>query len=75
MAVLLKYAICKFTTYSKTNAKKSHKMKLHLENKLKILEQNANLQNDKTEYGICKHELTTIYDEISAGINIRFHCN
>ena len=50
-------------------------MKLYLENKLKILEQNANLQNDKTEYGICKHELTTIYDEISAGINIRFHCN
>ena len=32
-------------------------MKLHLEIKLKILEQNVNLQNDNTEHGICKQEL------------------
>ena len=29
-------------------------MKLHLENKLRMLEQNPNLQNDKTEYDIFK---------------------
>ena len=72
----LKYAIRKFTIiYSKTKAKNSHENKLHLENKFKILEQNGNLQNDKTEYDICKQELNTIYDEISARIKIRRRCD
>ena len=47
-------------TYSKTEAKNSHEKKLHLENKLKILEQSANLENGKTEYDICKQELNKI---------------
>ena len=72
----LKYAIRKFTvTYSKTKAKNSHEKILHLENKLKILEQNSNLQNDKTEYDIFKQELNTICHEISAGIKIRSRCD
>ena len=73
---ILKYTIRKFTiTYSKTKAKNSRERKLHLENKLKILEQNSNLQNDKTEYDICKQKLNTIYDETSAGIKIRSRCD
>ena len=44
-------------TYSKTKAKNSSRKKIHLENKLKILEQNAKLENDKTLYEICKKKL------------------
>ena len=72
----LKYAIRKFTiTYSKTKVKNSREKKLHIENKLKVLEQNSNLQNDKTEYDICEQELNRIYDEISARIKIRSRCD
>ena len=35
-------------TYSKTKAKNSSGKKIQLENKLKILKQNAKLENDKT---------------------------
>ena len=57
----LKNAVLKFTkTYSKTKTKNSRKKKWHLENKLKILEQNLNFQNEKTEYDICKYELITM---------------
>ena len=72
----LKYAIRKFTiTYSKTKAKNGREKKLNLENNLKILEQNSNLQNDKTEYKFCKQELNTIYYEIIAGIKIKSRCS
>ena len=53
--MFLKDGIHKFTiTYSKIKGKNSSEKKLHLKNKLKTLEQNANLENDKTEYEICK---------------------
>ena len=43
----LKYAIRKFTIiYLKTKPKNSREKNLHLENKLKILEENSNLQKD-----------------------------
>ena len=73
---IFKIRIRQFTrTYSKTEAKTSREKKLYLENKLKILEKNSNLQNDKTEYDICKQELNTIYDEVSTIIKIRSRCD
>ena len=56
-------------------AKNSREKRAHLENKLKVLEQNLTSEQFKREYDVCKQELNTIYDEIGTGIKIRSRCN
>ena len=72
----LKYEMRKFTiSYSKVKAKNSREKRAHLENKLKVLEQNLTSEQFKREYDVCKQELNTIYDEIGTGIKIRSRSN
>ena len=56
-------------------AKNSPEKRAHLENKLKVLEQNLTSEQFKREYDVCKQEFNTIYDEIGTGIKIRSRCN
>ena len=62
---LLKYEIQKFTiTYSKKLAKERKENKTLLENKVRELEGNLNIEDNIQSYNIYKKELDSIYNFI-----------
>ena len=72
----LKYEMRSFAIkFSKNKAKIKREKILTLENKLKKLEENLNIEEIKIEYDNCQNELNDIYEEIGNGIKIRSRCD
>ena len=72
----MKYKIRKFTiNYSIKLAKERKANITLLENKVRELEGNLNMENNIQPYNIYQKELDSTYDHIAEGIKIRSKCD
>ena len=61
--------------YTKHVAKEKQQQRTKLENQLKKLERNVNVDDNLSKYSSAKNALELIYDHIPEGIRIRSKCD
>ena len=61
--------------YTKHVAKEKQQQRTKLENQLKKLERNVNVDDNLSKYSSVKNALELIYDRIPEGIRIRSKCD